>query len=86
MRNHKYLTNSKVYAIIKGIGRHMTLRVKDGEYRVSFNIEAIMLANNCDYKTALARNEEVAYYTGEPVDAINTAKEMHARYVRTAKI
>lgn len=67
-------------------GRCMTLRCTDGEYRVSFSIPAIQMANDCSYSDARKRNEDVAYYTNCPDDAVATAKRMNADYINSGRI
>lgn len=80
------MTKTQAIKAIKTIGRHMTARCEDGEYRVSFSIPAIQMVNDCSYAVARERNEAVAYYTDDVEDAIHTAISMHKRFVDSGRI
>ena len=66
---------------IKSIGRELTVRKTDGEYRIAYAIPAIMMARDCDYNEAREANEASAYYTSDASDALDTAVFMHNSYV-----
>lgn len=81
------MTKTATIAAIKALpGRCMTARCVDGEYRVSFSIPAIQMANDCSYSEARQRNEDIAYYTDCPLDALESAKAMNAIYIATGRI
>lgn len=79
------MTQAETLRRIKALGRHMTVRVRDGEYRVSFKIEAIQMVNDCGFIAARDRNETVAYYTYDSADAIATAECMHDQFVQSGR-
>jgi hypothetical protein len=81
------MTKAQTIAAIKALpGRCMTARCTDGEWRVSFSIPAIQMANDLSYVMAKARNEAVAYYTNDAEDAVASAKAMNDQFVQTGRI
>lgn len=81
------MNKAQVIAAIKALpGRCMTARCVDGEWRVSFSIPAIQMVNDCPYSEAKFRNENIAYYTNDAEDALNTAKYMNEQYIHSGRI
>ncbi len=70
------MTIKSTIATIKAINSNLTVKCVGGEYRVSIAIPYIQNVNDCDHKTAMARNEATAYYTDDSEDAILTAQAM----------
>jgi hypothetical protein len=54
----------------------MTIRVRDGEYRVSPNVYELQRRLGLDFKPATDLAEARAYYTQDIIDAVSTGVHM----------
>lgn len=66
---------------IANIGRELTARHTDGEWRVSINVEALKLICGYSHAKAMERNEALAAYVTDAQEAIDAAKALHAYVV-----
>ena len=71
------MTIAATVATIKAIPG-MTARCRDGEWRVTFTVEAMMARESIDRTAAIARCEDVAAYETDAESAIDTARAMAA--------
>jgi hypothetical protein len=80
------MSKAQTIAAIKAVNPNFTVKLTDGEWRVSFNVQYIMLLNQCDNSAAKLRNETVAYYTDCAEDAVATAQVMQDCAIKNGRI
>lgn len=76
-------TDSQLFAAVRALP-HMTITKNEGEYRVTFRIASIALADRGRHNAAWHREhaEKVSYYTDCRLDAHGTARELSAHFER----
>ncbi|WP_137864889.1 MULTISPECIES: hypothetical protein [unclassified Sphingomonas] len=81
--NSTMRTDSQLFAAVRALP-HMTITKNEGEYRVTFRIASIALADRGRHNAAWHREhaEKVSYYTDCRLDAHGTAKELSAHFER----
>lgn len=80
------MTKAATFSAIKSLGRELTVRCTDGEYRVSYAVAAIKMNTNLSHTDAVAKSEAMAYYTDCAQDAIDTAIAMHDAYKHNSNV
>lgn len=74
------MTKTQLRNEVRNISPYMTVREADGEIRVSILVTHIMDKTGRNYKSALDKNERIAYYTNDRDDALATARHVWAQF------
>ncbi|MFC3216483.1 MULTISPECIES: hypothetical protein [Sphingomonadaceae] len=78
------MTNDQeLFAAIRALP-HMAITKADGEYRITYRLASIALADQRQHSADWHRDhaERAAYYTNDRADALGTAKSLSAQMVR----
>lgn len=70
------MNKAETIAAIKAISPNLTVRVADGEWRVSVNLQWLKDTFGYGHQQAIERNESLAAYCDKD-DAVATAKALH---------